>query len=161
MQRKVTRYRIQTDKAVKPCTFALVCDLHGAPFDDLLEPLSHADAILIGGDLIDGYDQIYDGGLAFLREAVKLAPVYYAIGNHEGYDHPARCSAYLAQAQAIGAKLLLNAYVQRDGYCIDGVTETPNFAMLRRFERENGYIKFCFVIDRKRMRASRRGEISI
>lgn len=139
MQRAVTHYRLRTDKAVKTLRAALVCDLHGAPFDDLLPQLEKADVILVGGDLVDGYDRTVDSGLAFLREAVKIAPVYYALGNHESYFPQAERSRYLAQAEKIGAVLLQNAYVRRDGYCIGGVTETPSFSMLRRLERENGY----------------------
>lgn len=139
MRRVVTHYQFTTDKPVPPLKAALVCDLHGAPFDDLLEPLSQADVILVGGDLVDGYDQEISGGLAFLREAVKLAPVYYAPGNHEGYFTDPVYGRYMAQAKEAGAVLLHNTFVRRSGYAIAGVTDKPNFSMLRRFEREIGY----------------------
>lgn len=68
---------------------AHVSDLHNAEFGEnnekLLEMLRFADPdiIAITGDLIDSRHTDIDVALAFAREAVKIAPCYYATGNHE------------------------------------------------------------------------------
>lgn len=68
---------------------AQVSDLHNAEFgeknEELLELLRQAqpDIIAITGDLIDSRRTDVDVALAFVREAVKIAPCYYVTGNHE------------------------------------------------------------------------------
>lgn len=138
-KRIVTTYHLTTDKAVSPLRAALVCDLHSAPFADFLPQLRGVDAIFVGGDLVHGVDQHMDRGLAFLRAAVSIAPVYYAPGNHEDYFPEAIRYRFYAQAKETGAVLLHNTYARMGDYVIAGVMETPSFAMLRRFEREEGY----------------------
>lgn len=139
MKRVVTTYRFTTEKAASSLRAALVCDLHGAPFEDFLPRLHGVDAIFVGGDLVSDHDQPGDGALAFLRAAVAIAPVYYALGNHEGYLAPGKRGRFLAQAQATGAVLMQNTYARMGDYVIAGVTETPSFPMLRRLESEPGY----------------------
>lgn len=66
-----------------------ISDLHNAEFGEdneiLLNQISqlHPDMIVITGDLIDSYHTNVDVSLAFIREAVKIAPTYYVFGNHE------------------------------------------------------------------------------
>ena len=66
-----------------------ISDLHNAEFGEdneiLLNQISrlHPDMIVITGDLIDSYHTNVDISLAFIREAVKIAPTYYVFGNHE------------------------------------------------------------------------------
>ena len=139
MKRVVTTYRLATEKAVRPLRAALICDLHGAAFEDILPHLHGLDAVFVGGDLVHGRQREVEPGLAFLREAAQIAPVYYATGNHENYMSEAAYGPYLQKAQEAGATLLLNAYARRGDYLIAGVTETPSFPMLRRLEREDGY----------------------
>lgn len=68
---------------------AHVSDLHNAEFGNenerLLELLqeSEPDLIAITGDLIDSRNTDVDIALAFVREAVKIAPCCYVTGNHE------------------------------------------------------------------------------
>ena len=45
--------------------------------------LAACDAILIPGDLVDRHRRNNRNAEAFLKEAPDLAPVFYAIGNHE------------------------------------------------------------------------------
>ena len=72
-----------------------VSDLHNAEFGEgnskLLELLSQTepDIIVLTGDLIDSRNTDIEIALAFAREALKIAPVYYISGNHE-----ARVSEY-------------------------------------------------------------------
>lgn len=66
-----------------------ISDLHNAEFGEdneiLLNQISrlHPDMIVITGDLIDSYHTNVDISLAFIRQAVKIAPTYYVFGNHE------------------------------------------------------------------------------
>lgn len=68
---------------------AHVSDLHNAWLSpdngDLLALLRDAepDIIAITGDLVDYRHTDMDASLHFIREAVKIAPCYYAVGNHE------------------------------------------------------------------------------
>jgi predicted MPP superfamily phosphohydrolase len=73
------------------------------------------DIIAITGDLIDSRSTDIAAALSFVREAVKIAPCYYATGNHE-----ARIEEYseLEQGiQAAGVAVLRNAAVtlEREG----------------------------------------------
>lgn len=139
MARVVTRYTLKTDKPIGTLRAALVCDLHDARFEDLRSPLCEADVICIGGDLVRGGQHDATRALDFLRAACEIAPTYYALGNHEMYFDTSMRYRFLQKAQKTGAKLLMNTYVRAGAFVFAGVTETPNFAMLRRFEKEPGY----------------------
>ncbi len=68
---------------------AHVSDLHNAEFGrgnaELLKMISEnkPDIIVITGDLVDSHRTDIDVALAFAREAAKIAPTFYATGNHE------------------------------------------------------------------------------
>ena len=68
---------------------AQVSDLHNAEFGEgnaeLLQMLHECDpdVIVITGDLVDASRTDMDIALAFVRKAVKIAPIYYVTGNHE------------------------------------------------------------------------------
>lgn len=74
---------------------AHISDLHNAQMgrnnENLLTMLrnSDPDMIAITGDLVDSRNTDMDIALAFVKEAVKIAPCYYVTGNNE-----ARISAY-------------------------------------------------------------------
>lgn len=89
---------------------AHVSDLHNAQFgennDQLLQALEEAqpDIIAFTGDMVDGRDPHPERTLAFLQEAVKIAPCYYVTGNHE--PRLADCEAYLQSVEDTGVILL-------------------------------------------------------
>ena len=95
---EVNEYEIVSDRI--PQVFdgfriVQVSDLHNAEFGEgnskLLELLSRTDPdiIVLTGDLIDSRNTDIEIALAFAREAMKIAPVYFVSGNHE-----ARVSEY-------------------------------------------------------------------
>lgn len=95
---------------------AQVSDLHNAEFGDgnqrLLDMLREAepDMIAITGDLIDSRKTNIAVALAFAEEAVRIAPCYYASGNHE-----ARVPEYRelkAGLEAAGVTVLDDARVE-------------------------------------------------
>lgn len=69
---------------------AHLSDLHNTEFgednENLLGLLREAepDIIAITGDIVDSRRTDFAVALAFLEEAVKIAPCYYVTGNHEG-----------------------------------------------------------------------------
>ena len=136
-----------------PCpetlTFAVVADLHDSPaYRDLLPLLREGapDAILIPGDLCESlsrrtYDA-YENALAFLREAVGIAPVFYSLGNHDAQPN----KDFLRQLHALDVTLLDDADVLFRGIRVGGLTSayhreggTPNFPFLIRFSQAKEY----------------------
>ena len=86
-----------------------VSDLHNAKFgadnEKLLRLLSSAqpDMIAITGDLLDARTTDFETAVAFAREAVKIAPVYYVPGNHESRipSHYAQLKIALTELGAV------------------------------------------------------------
>ncbi|MBQ8526868.1 MAG: metallophosphoesterase [Lachnospiraceae bacterium] len=70
---------------------AHVSDLHNKMFGDNQSRLVgkikewNPDLIVITGDLIDSNRPDVEKGLALVREAVKIAPVYFVTGNHDNW----------------------------------------------------------------------------
>lgn len=88
---KIKRYEIQSKK-IKNHAFkaVMVSDLHNVEFgnqnETLLQKIKEEapDMILLAGDLVLGKEGASTRpAFRFLEEAVKLAPVFYAPGNHE------------------------------------------------------------------------------
>ena len=71
-----------------------ISDLHNAEFGKenkkLLETIRSCspDIIVITGDLVDSNHTNVERAVAFVKEAVKIAPVYYVTGNHEYWLEP-------------------------------------------------------------------------
>ena len=95
---EVNEYEIVSDQIPQDFDgfrIAQVSDLHNAEFGEnnskLIELVSQTepDIIVLTGDLIDSRQTDIKIALAFAREAMKIAPVYYVSGNHE-----ARVSEY-------------------------------------------------------------------
>lgn len=88
---KTVKYTIHSNKLQNHgFTIAMISDLHnvelGKKNENLLQALQEAkpDIICIAGDLVLGKKEksvkiAYD----FIKKAVKIAPVYYGLGNHE------------------------------------------------------------------------------
>ena len=89
---EINEYTIMSDKlpeAFLGFRIAQVSDLHNAEFGEgnkkLIELLSQTDPgiIVITGDLMDSRHTDIEIALNFVRQAIKIAPVYYVTGNHE------------------------------------------------------------------------------
>lgn len=104
---------------------AQVSDLHNARFGQgngrLLSLLGQTgpDCILLTGDLIDSRRTDVETALDFVRQAAKIAPVYYVSGNHEARI-PAAYEALKAGLKKAGATVLENqwAVLERKGDAI-------------------------------------------
>ena len=88
----ITQYTIEDSEIPESFTgfcIAQVSDFHNSHFGrgntKLLQALKEGkpDMIAITGDLVDSYHPDLENSMAFVAEAVKIAPVYYVSGNHE------------------------------------------------------------------------------
>ena len=86
-----------------------ISDLHNAAFGKenkkLLETIRSCspDIIVITGDLVDSNDTNVERAVAFVKEAVKIAPVYYVTGNHEYWLEPSENEQMMQGILAAGA----------------------------------------------------------
>ena len=87
---RVTRYRVASPKLTGEKTWVFLSDLHNQVYGEnnckLIDAVKNEspDLILIGGDMLVGKNgHSYEPALACVKELVKIAPVYYANGNHE------------------------------------------------------------------------------
>lgn len=93
-----------------------ISDLHNKEFGKgqavLLRNIEKAepDIIVVTGDLIDSRRTNVDKAMDFIRGAVKLAPVYYVTGNHEGLTE--EFSELEQQLIQTGVILLKNKLIQ-------------------------------------------------
>ena len=134
----VSHYRCGSDKLAAPFegfTILQVSDLHNKRFGKqqhkLLEAIRQQapDCIVITGDLVDCHRTNIAAAMEFVRGAVRMAPVYYVPGNHEG-----RIDAYRRLREELlraGVVLLEDRKVMlaRQGACIQllGLRD-PRFA---------------------------------
>lgn len=86
----ITNYNHKTSKIRQSLRIAVVSDLHahtyGRDNEVLLSRIKEEkpDLILIPGDLIvSKYPKTYETSYRFLKELVRIAPVYFSNGNHE------------------------------------------------------------------------------
>ena len=87
---RVTRYQVASPKLAGEKTWVFLSDLHNQVYGvnncRLIDAVKKEspDLILIGGDMLVGKNgHSYEPALACVKELVKIAPVYYANGNHE------------------------------------------------------------------------------
>lgn len=112
-------------KAFDGFRIAHISDLHntemGQENAELLKLLrqSEPDIIAITGDLIDSRNTNIDIALDFIKEAMKIAPCYYATGNHE-----ARIAEYPDFRAAMEAAGVIVLEDEKTTISIDGETIT-------------------------------------
>lgn len=79
------------DEALDGFIIVQISDLHNARFGNeqsrLLQAVAEQepDLIAVTGDLVDSSHTNIDVAMDFMEQAVKIAPVYYVTGNHEGW----------------------------------------------------------------------------
>ena len=116
-RRFVTRAEtIRHEKVKEPFAIVQVSDLHdrkfGAEQGKLLSAIRKAepDFIQITGDLFNRHNaRVYKNAYAFVRGAVKIAPVYFAEGNHE-------CALGKTGERYMNAIREMDVHVLRDEY---------------------------------------------
>ena len=86
---EVTSYEYPSDKITKDVNMIVISDAHAHEFGknniDLINKVKHEkpDAILLDGDIINFYEKTTDYLSSLVSSLKDIAPVYYAIGNHE------------------------------------------------------------------------------
>lgn len=113
---KVTRYQVELDGVTTPVRAVLVTDVHARSFGKdnirLLEKIEEQkpDVIFADGDFIsrDASDEDVEKMLTLLADFQKIAPVYYAPGNHEeGYS---KRDEFYGKIQELGIDVLNDTY---------------------------------------------------
>ena len=81
----ITRYKIESEYIESRVRIAHLSDLHSKPFKAVAERLRKIkpDMIMITGDYINDKGKNKEKMLAFGKELLNIAPVYYITGNHE------------------------------------------------------------------------------
>ena len=137
--RQVTYYEHHTGKLQKPLTLAVVSDLHNEAYEDIFPLIRDADALLVPGDISNRYQQKWDRGIAFLRDAACLMPTFFSLGNHETKQQ--QYSKLKTALYRTGAEILINRHVRFGeafigGWCDPAVVREPE--RLSALEREQG-----------------------
>ena len=137
---KKTFYEIKNAHFKKHFCIAVVSDLHGGDPSAVIELLreERPDYVLCPGDIfecLDGNDtDKYRNGLLLLKEAARIAPVFYSTGNHEDggvrswsrawksrvkeREYHKRCREDIENS---GAVLLEDSFVLKDGIAFGGL----------------------------------------
>ncbi len=123
---KIREYSVGNRKLNTDLKICVVSDLHSMPYAACLEAVESAgaDIIILAGDMLERLDGASDDrnelGFEFFSKVGKIAPTYYALGNHELFGshrearrEPARIpfvtEENLRRISATGVKLLDDA----------------------------------------------------
>lgn len=113
-----TFYWVTSDRVSGSIRFVLITDLHLRQYGEdnalLVEDIDslRPDAILLGGDLVTGSVEGYDGMLSLCAQLADIAPTYMVTGNHEeqkmysGGDYQ-----LVPRFEAAGVEVLINRAV--------------------------------------------------
>lgn len=135
---EVTEYAVTSKKIHKEHCFVVLADLHGFSYgkenERLMERIRELNPqlILIAGDMIvSKQKESYVSALVTLKHLAKIAPVYYAMGNHESRVNREEMlayhdfAAYYRRVKGLGVKFLQNERVtvslDGDEICISGL----------------------------------------
>lgn len=112
----VTNYKIKSDRIKKDTRIVLISDLHDNEFGKnnkhLIDQIAkqNPDLILLDGDMINEGSENVNQALHLIRKLRKIAPVYYALGNHElGYIRRETSNLFV-QLKKAGANVLEQEY---------------------------------------------------
>ena len=90
----IRKYKIESDKVQQNITIAVIADLHNQNFGENQKQIvdrlidSSPDIILFPGDMTNSLYSI-DAMVNLMEQAVKIAPCYYVLGNHEYWSYTA------------------------------------------------------------------------
>ena len=117
---KVTQYDVELDGITDPVKLVVVSDIHGKVFGDDNEPLcelvaaQEPDVIVLLGDLFPSDFQEADTAyvLHLTEQMQRIAPVYFAMGNHEKSYTARYGDAWIEEIKDTGATVF-------DETCLD------------------------------------------
>ena len=141
MTRTITTYTIRNRIIPEKLRFAVVADLHSAPYEDVLGQLTACDGVLIPGDLVDRHRRDNRIAEKFLVQVPELVPVFYSLGNHEVKYRDA--GAWIERIRKSKAVLLQNESCLYRGIRLGGLSSQrkgpPDLDFLNSFEKEDGF----------------------
>ena len=160
----ITRYDLTTKKEGVDIKICLVADLHDKKPHKCIKTLmaTEPDVILLAGDILERLDGNRDkdneNGFEFLRASAKIAPTFYAFGNHELYGGSKEKKKFPITNRKItdenkeklsesGVCLLDDAHTKYNGIVIGGLSSgladysdnIPNLEFAREFAKLDGY----------------------
>ena len=108
---KVTQYEVELDGLKHPARLAIVADIHGKVYDEDNEPLfekvaaQNPDVIVLLGDLFPSHftEADRDFVVDLTRQMQEIAPVYFAMGNHETSYTAEYGDGWIEEIRATGA----------------------------------------------------------
>lgn len=109
---EVNTYDISDENIDSDVKFVVIGDLHDNIFKENNDPLIEAvkaqapDFIIADGDMLNGDSDNSDIAMSVIKRLVEIAPVYYALGNHEIEYMQSKGEVLLEEIEAAGAKLL-------------------------------------------------------
>lgn len=123
-----------------------ISDLHNAVFGEdnsrLIRAVekSEPDIIVITGDMVDSRRTDYEVALDLAERIVRLAPVYYVTGNHEGRLGQEELSEFENGLTRRGVKVLrgekIEIYRGEDKISVIGLDDAPTSAQVEEQEDE-------------------------
>lgn len=137
----ITKYEIKSDCVMKDIKIVHLSDFHSKPFKAVLEKakMQNPDIICITGDYINDKCKNKDKMLAYGKELLKIAPVYYITGNHE--RRLDNFTELMEALKEIGFHVLLNSLAETDNITILGLDENQaDFSDYKA--RKNGTFKY-------------------
>lgn len=128
-------YNLKTDKLKGSVKFVLISDLHNKEFGEDNERLVSAvrrqepDFIAICGDMVTETEATRKPVVKLLPKLCEIAPVYYALGNHERYY--CDLEGLIEDIKSSGAVLLDNEmtsfYIGGESITVGGLTDFPYY----------------------------------
>lgn len=113
----VNRFTVELAGVMAPVRLAVLSDLHDMEYGEensqitALVAEERPDLILLDGDMLNGYSADSQRVCALVEDLAAIAPVYYALGNHEVMYLAAETSNLLAELEQAGATVLEENYV--------------------------------------------------
>lgn len=131
----IHNYNLKNDKLKGDAKFVLISDLHNREFGkdnqrliDIIKT-EKPDFIAVCGDMVSGGNKTREPIIKLLPKLCDVAPVYYALGNHEKeyYDY----EGLIKDIKSRGAVLLDNEMVSlnlgKEKITIGGITDFPYY----------------------------------
>lgn len=140
---EINHITVHSPKISHPLTLAVCPDFHNGNVDLVLSACQGADAILVVGDLVDRHAHFtngYDNAVRFLNEAPDVAPVFYAIGNHERKLR--KRAEYWPHVERSRVTVLDDRFVVFGGIVLGGLTSRkggPETAWLPEMAAQPGF----------------------
>ena len=113
----VKKYEFTTEKVTQEVTLVVLSDLHDHEFGFRNEELvkktaeQHPDVILLDGDFLNEDSENGNIPCELIEKLVEIAPVYFALGNHELSYIESNHPDLIQQLQEAGAVVLDKEYV--------------------------------------------------